>query len=382
MQNRIIPRRGKPLHLTLMILLLLLLLLVSACQAPLLQQANIRPAATQLGLTEESGTPVDVFLLLDQSDSMNGWDQSQGTDPQGLRMEASRYFLNNLAQRSQGPPYLRVGIINFGSDAPTDAMQPLSELTSSDTTTLPRLTARLTTSMMGYTNFQAALQRAEEGFQQANTFDLGRKGVVVLFTDGEPDDLRRLSLDGYFSEIRDFVQSRVLSKGCELFVIGIDSIGEAWSRSIPYWQQFLSEDRILRLSSMEDLRQRFNEVIRQTFFLPNTVPDQILGKELQFEVLPYLEEMQFDIYPEGSGNPQLAIFDPQGEQMQEGPGIELRQYDSYASITVKTPAPGQWMYKIIEGQGRVVVYNLNSRRIITCLVVSPRSAQKVALVFG
>ena len=60
-----------------------------------------RKAKDSLSLAaEEAGFAADIFLLLDQSGSMNGYPGHPATDPEGLRVQASKYLIRNIAQKA------------------------------------------------------------------------------------------------------------------------------------------------------------------------------------------------------------------------------------------------------------------------------------------
>jgi Mg-chelatase subunit ChlD len=71
-----------------------------------------RRATESLSLRSgEKGVALNLFILLDQSGSM------KTTDPQGHRIEASRYLIRNLAQRSDQDAKHRLGLVHFGIGA-------------------------------------------------------------------------------------------------------------------------------------------------------------------------------------------------------------------------------------------------------------------------
>lgn len=143
-----------------------------------------RKATESLSLLPgEKGVALDLFILLDQSGSM------KPTDPQGLRIEASRYLIRNLAQRSEGESKHRLGLVHFGTAAPEHLTVPLTEVSRQENDPgVQKLLTGLTPLSLGDTSFVAALKRAYEGFRAGQTFALKRKPAVVIFTDGEPDD--------------------------------------------------------------------------------------------------------------------------------------------------------------------------------------------------
>lgn len=298
---------------------------------------------------------MDFVLCVDQSDSMNGWDSVPATDPKGIRIDASKYFINNLAQRSESEPFLKIGLIEFGTDA--HLLANLTEVTSAtDDPGRKNLADQLQQKSLGYTNFIDTLKLALNSFERGGTFKNNRKPIIVIFTDGEPDDPRGLSTEAYFQELIDFYKQNLKEKGVEIFVIGVDTVGEAWGRTKPFWESFVPQDHIFYLKQMEELNYTFNQVIWKVFYLPSVQPDIISQNSLNFSVQPYLEKIQFDIYPEGEGNLEVSIFGPDGHDISQGPNYERKDFEKYYTIIVKDPPPGTWRYEITKGEGKVIVY--------------------------
>jgi len=338
------------------LIVVLLSLVITSCSAP--PGPSLSPARQpekKLSLLEEKGTPIDIFLCVDQSDSMNGWDSVPATDPKGIRIDASKYFVNNLAQRSEAKPYLRIGLIEFGTEA--HLLAHLTEVTSAaDDQGRKNLVGQLLQKSLGYTNFIDTMKVSQEYFGQEGTYTNSRKPIIVIFTDGEPDDPRDLSTDAYFNEITEFYTQNLKDKNCELFVIGVDTVGAAWGRTKPYWEKLVPEDHIFYLRSMEELNYTFNQVIWKIFYLPSVQPDIISTKSLDFYVQPYLEKIQFDIYPESTEPLEVSIYQPDGQEVVEGPDVERKDFEKYYTLIVKDPLPGTWRYEIKKGEGKVIVY--------------------------
>ena len=322
----------------------------------------------EINLYEREGTPIDIILLLDQSASMSGFGQTPATDPNNLRIEASKYFLINLARRSECEPFLKIGIVNFGTTVKDEYIADLTIVTSNpDDQGVTGLLSFLKPLSLGYTSFIKALESAHRIFLKSMTFQAKRKPIIVIFTDGEPDDERHLTLEKYFEEIENFYNNSLKKINCEIFVIGIDFLGGTWGKTLPYWRKFLSEENIMKIERMEDLHQKYNEIIQKIFYLPSTLPD-VFTDSLNFEVQPYLEKIQFDIYPE-TKDIEVEITDATERKLSErDPNVYIKAYPTYKTIIVSNPLPGIWNYKIIKGKGKVKIYKTlipNKMRLIS-----------------
>lgn len=302
------------------------------------------------------GTPIDIILILDHSDSMKGYTNFPATDPNNLRIEASKYFINNLSRRSEYEPYLKVGVINFGTNVPKEYIIDLTTITSkSDDTGVEKIINSLKPLSLGYTSFIRAFNSAYELFIKNKTIENNRKPIIVLFTDGEPDDERGYPLKEYFNEIKNFYNKYLNKIGCEIYLIGIDKIGNVWNKTIPYWEEIINKDHIFKISDIEELNQKYNEIIQKIFYLPTTTPD-IIVKSLDFDVQPYLDKIQFDIYPE-TKNISLEITDAEGKKITENdPNVFIKDYPTYRTIIISNPIPGKWKYEIVKGEGKVKIY--------------------------
>lgn len=310
----------------------------------------------QISLYEKVGSPMDVILLLDQSGSMNGYNNEPPTDPKNLRIAASKYFINNLSRRSEIEPFLRISIVNFGTDVPKNNIMPLTTVTSKpDDQGIHLLTSSLKSLSLGYTSFIKALKVAYGQFTEYKTVKEKRKPIIIIFTDGEPADTRHLSMESYFKELQTYYNTYLKKINCETFVIGIDATGSTWAKTISYWEKIVPKDHVLGIENMDELFERYNEIIQKSFYLPVTTPDTF-AKTLQFEVPPYLENIQFDIFP-ATKNIAVAIINAEGKKLsKENPNVYTTNYPTYKTIIVSDPIPGKWKYEIIKGQGEVKIY--------------------------
>ncbi len=314
--------------------------------------------------------PVDIVLIIDQSGSMSGYRGFPPTDPRGWRVEAGRYLISNLAVKTAPEAVARLGIVHFGTTAPRELVVPLRELDSTEAAR--RMADELEALNLGWTNFLDAFQQADRLFQEAGTFEQGRQAVVITFTDGEPQDERRLHPERYFSELDSFL-GRYRENAVDLFVVGIDAVDLAWSQYRGHWEHVLptADSAVMHLESLDDLPRVFNDVVRLLYEIPDIAPDVVSEAEAkEFELPAYLEGVEFHIFAENR-DLQLSITRPDGTVVREADkDVSVENYDSFSIIVVAAPEPGVWRYRIDEGWGRVEVY----RNMIPVLLhlISPR----------
>ncbi len=338
------------------ILILSFLLFYISCKPKEKEEKIEISREEEIGLFGKYGTPIDTILLLDQSESMKGFNNYPATDPDDLRIEASKYFINNLSQMSETEPYIRAGIINFGTNVLKENVIELSTLTSKpDDVNIEKLINSLKPLSLGYTSFIKAFKEAYNQFIKYNTLKENRKPIIIIFTDGEPDDERHLSINSYFNEIEKFHNEYLKKINCEIYIIGIDKTGKTWEKTISYWEKFLPKQNIIKIIQMEELFQKYNELIQKMFHLPTAEPD-IIVKTLDFDVQPYLEKIQFDVYPE-TKDIVIEITDAEGNKISENnPDVLIKKFPTYTTIIVSNPISGKWKYEIVKGEGKVKIY--------------------------
>lgn len=329
--------------------MVLLVLFLGSCRRSRVSFVSRRAPLSAVPDIQRVPFGLDVFLLIDQSGSMFG---PKGTDPKGLRISATQYFARNIAFKvAQKSPH-RVGIINFGTTAPKKLMIPL---TRANEDSIELVMSELKVVNLHYTSFISALKIAYQEFTAKGSFiSPGRKPVVIIFTDGRPDDPRHLALNQYFKEIEGYIDRKLKPNGCELFIVGIDKTGKSWLKDKPRWEVILP-GHVYEIKDMSQLREKFNEIIRQIFYIPEVQPDTVTQKGLEFDVPPYLEDIEFHIFPEKEV--VLAIYRSNGEKVDTADAdVRIRRYPHYEMVSITDPSPGKWRYEIEKGKGKVEVY--------------------------
>lgn len=314
---------------------------VSCSQSP----PAVRESGAEISLVAQRvETPLDIVLMIDQSGSMSGTANSPATDPQDFRISASKYLVTAAAQK----PGTRMGIVSFGNEAQVDA--PLTELAEAEKASV--LQGAIVPAKLGWTNFAGGFNAAMEVFRSAGTFTEGNKPLLVVFTDGEPEDSRHLGSERYFEEINATIQQQLAPERCDVYILGIDDAGKGWSKSQPQWEAILGEDHVISLARIEQLRPEFNRII-----YPEMQLDEVTTDGLSFDVPPYLDYIQFHIFPE-SPELKLAVRRPDGTLVdtQSDADATADRHEDFDVLIIRDPAPGKWQYEIVEGQGRVEVY--------------------------
>lgn len=315
-----------------------------------------RESEQGLAFSPQWEMPIDAVLILDQSGSMRGYPGFPATDPDGLSIEAAGYFVNNLAAKSVREPYNRLGIVNFGTTVVPENVAPLVSISSAPGDPgVESLRRKLKVMNLGETNFVKALEVARDEMERAGAFDRDSRPVMVIFTDGEPDDLRRLPVSSYFREIEGFVRRYLDPRDCRIYVVGIDAVDATWTKSAPYWERIIGSERVFRVDSMEELSRVYNDVIRDMFDLPAVEPEIVSSeKELAFYVPPYMARLEFHVFPEGPGL-ELEVRKPDGELLKAGPKTIVNTFEKYSIMTVFDPPHGEWEYRVT-GQGKVKIF--------------------------
>ena len=290
----------------------------------------------------ETPRPLDVFLLLDQSEGMR-W-----VDPENIRLEAARYFTNHLAAFYPDVFDLHLGLINFGTTAPVVKMVPLTPV---DRQAIPYIERKIVPLDLGYTSFINALQVAAQSFASAAE---GRERAVVIFTDGRPNDPRKLSTEAYFKEIQEFVAKNMAE--VSLYVIAVGVEGRYWPEDKQLWEE-ITRGRVFELRAVDEreLEKIYNTIVFQLLRIPELHWDEVPEEGLEVKIDPYLEKVTFSVLKE---NPEVefSLIRGDGEKVRpEDPDVTYSSGRLFEIYAISEPAPGMWKYTITKGRGRVEV---------------------------
>jgi hypothetical protein len=113
------------------------------------------------------------------------------------------------------------------------------------------------------------------------------------------------------------------------------------------WEEILGVENVHVITDMNALYSSFNEIVRIIFELPR-IETNIVTKEESFDLPPYLDKIEFHIFPEKEI--KLNIVAPDGS-IPEGKRTEG---SGYSIVTIDKPLPGTWKFKTV-GSGEVKV---------------------------
>jgi hypothetical protein len=311
-------------------------------------------------VARRSFTGADVVIAIDQSGSMEGYSGFPGTDPNHVRVHASRYFVENLASKSSEGFLQRVGVLYFGDDA--RQVFPLTPLQSPESPQVQSLCSQINAeASRRYTTFTQAFALAQAMFIQAESIGDNRGKTMVLFTDGKPEEPSGLSEADAFSEIRRIYEEELKPLGVEVFVVGIDNPqNPAFSQTMGTWQSIVGSERVIRIESMSDLISQYFQIIRSIFKVPTqgylTVDTAVSGGQAEFQVKPYMQALELHIFPQ-SEEIRFTIQYPDGKEASpEDPGVRLFDLRDYKQMIFEEPQPGFWKVRITQGYGKIIVY--------------------------
>lgn len=310
---------------------------------------------------QEAGEPAqDVLLLIDTSPSM------AGTDPDRLRIEAARLFINVLGLDS-GDVAHRLGIIFFGGEARLVA--PLTPLT--DAARRAELVGLLDDPpQIAWTDHAAALILAEETFADSPASANTGQAVIIL-TDGKPEwslTPAEPETAEAIARLRDSA-GRFAARGSPLFIILLQNQAAAADPEletvyVPLWQDLAAANpavHFYRVHRAEGLLDIYHDIVvkltgRQTAGI--VVETQVRTEHIEsVGVEPDLARLTFVVH---KNDPALrvTISRPDGQRLEpDQPSVQHGGWSGQLVEiwTVTTPPAGRWQVHM-NGRGRVTVW--------------------------
>lgn len=316
--------------------------------------------------------PLDVVLVIDQSGSM-----THTTDREGLRMEVAKTFVDFLSSWATARQEHRLGIVHFGTHAPSEKSMPITEVRLKHEQIKQRLSeqkAEFAQQHLGHTMFVRALSEAKRLLEDAHAFQSSRRSAIIILTDGRPDDGTGGPLEPYFREIAGYVNQELLPRQVSLYVVAVDQTNTYWPSNKPYWESICTSRRTFRVSSVAEAERVYLEIIADLLGLGW---QQVETKTVN--VPPYLERVSFTLL-KLSPEVRLRIVNPAGKEITPKTSDVFHRVDEkgmrYEIYSIPDPEPGVWTVEpVVQGGqrflGRVTV--LMHSLFMTTIVHSPKN---------
>jgi len=308
--------------------------------------------------------PLVVWLLIDNSNSM--FEKGGiGSDPELLRIDAARLFLNYLGVDVTDVVH-KAGVIFFGGEART--VVPLTPLMSEDQR-LQLFEQIANPSRLGWSDHLTALDLVQG---EIENMDITHQPAIILLTDGKPEiggSQTEAEQAVYIAALQEKVDA-LIAEGASLYIVLLtnemtsadDEIVDIWQ---PFWQQINTDKldgEIYIASQPSDLPDIYHDIVvsltgRQTdgVVLETTVMDT--SSEL-LSVSPDLEQLTL-VVGKGSPTQTISIYDSAGKLISEDPPQVRRSGDGSAGQeevwVIENPASGQWTIQIV-GAGDITVW--------------------------
>jgi hypothetical protein len=353
------------------LLMLVPALLLAIVPSAALAQNDLPPGADIVFVVDQSGSMSRGTIINPRDrrcspERLPDCPRSAPTDPDGLAIKSIRDGISPIVERMilrslsrmAGPAIAeenRFGLILFGGDETFD---------TSVVTALPLTRIEIERDANGFLQSNIARQLptaprslGETAFSRAFTGvctlldcaqprPANRKRVVVLLTDGQPSQ-DEIAFDTknparYFAELSR--RHADLFSSSELWVLGLDTKDQFWSKNAPYWSQ-IAPGRTFRLTDPKDIAAKFRAIAQHSVGDPPGTARDCDGSPIQIE--PYRSTLTLILeYP--SPNTSAVFMQPDGAELTKDQSL-LGYTRSAQSETfvIKNPQPGEWRCKIV-----------------------------------
>jgi hypothetical protein len=321
---------------------------------------------------------IDIILLIDCSPS------TKFTDPNNIRIQGARYFLEHLEETKSDRVTIRAGFANFGNDL--GKIIPLGPLRAD-------LSKSIRVEIIPFTDFRPPLKFARDEFRDKSDKSSKSK-VVILFTDGSPQLTNRTlssrEKKQYFSgkkiktdstryqnqKLNQLVQE-LKDMGTEIFVV---ARGKSL-KDIDLWKEFVTPDNYLFIKTDEDVMEKFQKLWRKISG-DRTIETTINEKEhvKNVSIQPYLEKIVFS-FLKSKKNVKISLFNPGGRRIQPNRGG--KPGDHYEIYSIYDPGwSNPWQIKIVGGEARLNITRLLPRLEVDFAKDNIQSGEKVTILAG
>jgi uncharacterized protein YegL len=301
----------------------------------------------------QSRPHLDIFLLIDQSGSMKGdIIDPVASDPEGIRIRAAQYFVDYLQYFADPKSRNRISIINFGTDTPEHYQLPLTDMNSPEK--IKQIKERIQEYSLGYTNFHQALTKVQDYYKKSVIPGENRQPIVIIFTDGQPQDKRALTQPQYFEELSTLIEKHmknvpveksVRPVNFEFFIIALDAKGAYWSKDSAFWEKVAPQKTYsMKNANEEELEGIYGKII-ETIFTAHAGEwtDLESGGELKVTIPPYVEKVVISVKKDIKiKNQELQIVNPKGERLKEGKNLIVNPTTGMNLYAILEPEAGEW----------------------------------------
>ncbi len=270
---------------------------------------------------EPDNNPLDVILLIDNSESMSQ------NDPHALRIRAATYLVDYLridAERVKANH--RVGTASFGGVvSDSTSLRLLKDETVHET---------IRAEMIPKTDFLPPLQFARDELRR-ESFNTGNEMIIILFTDGRPDLGNAEALDAYFDEKIGPLVKELQKKGVSLFVLGIGDAREDQAQ----WKSLIPQNHYIPITNATELADVYRRIVIDLIGLSGAKGESLPGsRDISIDVEPYLESIVFSFMKPDTSNP-ITLTTPTGAVISPTAGGESAYHTIYS---VPSPEAGTW----------------------------------------
>lgn len=301
----------------------------------------------------QSRPNLDIFLLIDQSGSMKGDVVNPvASDPEGIRIRAAQYFVDYLQYFADPKSKNRMSIINFGTDTPDHYQLPLTEMNAPEK--IKQIKERIQEYSLGYTNFHQALTKVQDYYKESLIPGENRQPLVIIFTDGQPQDKRSLTQAQYFNELSSFIESNLKNIKIEksvrpvnfqFFIIALDAKNSYWSKDSAFWEKVAPQKTyLMQRANEEELEGIYGKIIENIFSAhAGEWLDLESGGELKVIIPPYVEKVVISVKKDiRIKSQELQIVNPKGEHIKEGRNLIVNPTTGMNLYALLEPEAGEW----------------------------------------
>jgi Mg-chelatase subunit ChlD len=184
----------------------------------------------------------DVMLVLDRSGSMASISRNP-TEPLTSVKNTATSFVSSLLQGDQ------VGVVSFANEASNPVDHVLSPVVASVNSAIERISIATTTAQN--TNIGDGLIAATKELQSSRAKE-GSKKVIILLTDGDPTDPKKVGQSNYPTLFAEQSATEAKEKNISVFTIGLGSLvnGDLLSRLASTPSQYFAAPTSADLASI------------------------------------------------------------------------------------------------------------------------------------